>query len=533
MNTCDLTRAINELRDSLASGSITLREFSERCAILGRDYLSIPPQEEQTGNEAQTFIRFLNSLHGTNMTASDIVANGLDVGLLQKEEDTDMLENYLRLVPYVNDIDLLVALHQGRLAKRLLSGHVNEEREEYVLRILTKAAGEALTATLLFMMRDVAKAPIAPEEKTTIRLAVSVLNARVWPTFAPDCASLRVPPEIQCPLAHVRSPIEGRPLKHLHHLATVTLSWNGSKEITVSGYQALILLQFADTNTISRTGNELVLATGIPWSLLQPVLHTLSGSKVNFLLRERRDDGDEAYTIHDAHFRSAGWSRKVRLPSDPHIARPALHRRADEGRRLQRRLRCHYLFAALLELSRAGVEEGPYDAAAVEREGLKRAVEEHVERMAMCTEGERDYFVQEIVANIFLGSVESVNNADGLRRARVSHIVCCCVDCPPTISDEYKCLVIPAWVEAESDVGPHFEDASRFVDEAVMSGTAGLVYCINGNSRSATFLIAYLIWKARIPTADALVLVKERRPQVQPTHAFLEALLKWERRWIP
>ena len=56
-----------------------------------------------------------------------------------------------------------------------------------------------------------------------------------------------------------------------------------------------------------------------------------------------------------------------------------------------------------------------------------------------------------------------------------------------------------------------------------------LVHCAAGASRSATIVIAYLMWKNKMKFDDALQLVKEIRPNVWPNEGFQDQLKLFEK----
>jgi len=57
---------------------------------------------------------------------------------------------------------------------------------------------------------------------------------------------------------------------------------------------------------------------------------------------------------------------------------------------------------------------------------------------------------------------------------------------------------------------------------------AVLVHCIQGKSRSATLVIAYLMWSQQMTFRDAMAIVKERRSLAEPNSTFKRELLEYE-----
>ncbi len=75
-----------------------------------------------------------------------------------------------------------------------------------------------------------------------------------------------------------------------------------------------------------------------------------------------------------------------------------------------------------------------------------------------------------------------------------------------TVSDEikpqfpkrftYKIVMIGD--KRSADLKEHFMDCFKFIDEFLDQGLNVLVHCMAGASRSATVVIAYLMWKKNL-----------------------------------
>ena len=74
----------------------------------------------------------------------------------------------------------------------------------------------------------------------------------------------------------------------------------------------------------------------------------------------------------------------------------------------------------------------------------------------------------------------------------------------------------------------HFEEAFRFIDDAVRTNGKVLVHCMMGISRSATIVIGYLMSRHKMSLNDAFVLVKRKRPAIQPNPTFMRLLQQYE-----
>jgi hypothetical protein len=75
----------------------------------------------------------------------------------------------------------------------------------------------------------------------------------------------------------------------------------------------------------------------------------------------------------------------------------------------------------------------------------------------------------------------------------------------------------------------HFGETSAFIREARNCGGSVFLHCVEGKSRSAACVIAFLIDSEGIPLQDALGMVKSARPIVRPNEGFLIQLQHYEK----
>jgi len=79
---------------------------------------------------------------------------------------------------------------------------------------------------------------------------------------------------------------------------------------------------------------------------------------------------------------------------------------------------------------------------------------------------------------------------------------------------------------------PTLEWLSRqvhFIDTQRRAGRTVFVHCDAGVDRSATVLIAYLMWRDHRPLSETLALVRSRRPVANPNPTLLKVLEQWQR----
>lgn len=79
----------------------------------------------------------------------------------------------------------------------------------------------------------------------------------------------------------------------------------------------------------------------------------------------------------------------------------------------------------------------------------------------------------------------------------------------------------------ETKIYSYFEESFAFIDEARRKGCV-LVHCNAGVSRSATIVIAYVMFKLKLSYTEAFKKVKDTRPSICPNSGFIEQLKQYE-----
>ncbi len=80
----------------------------------------------------------------------------------------------------------------------------------------------------------------------------------------------------------------------------------------------------------------------------------------------------------------------------------------------------------------------------------------------------------------------------------------------------------------EVPISEYFHDVIEFIEAARQRGDQVLIHCAAGVSRSATLMIAYLMWKRHWTRKEAVEYVVARRKVVDPNDGFMDQLAAWE-----
>jgi len=129
---------------------------------------------------------------------------------------------------------------------------------------------------------------------------------------------------------------------------------------------------------------------------------------------------------------------------------------------------------------------------------------------------------------LFLGADAVARDAAVLREAGVSHIVNCAgLVCANHHEDSFAYLRLNLLDSTREDISATFYDALEFIHAAVEAKSKVFVHCQHGVSRSATIVIAYLMWSQSLHYEEVLDIVREKRPTINPNIGFACALLQW------
>jgi len=153
---------------------------------------------------------------------------------------------------------------------------------------------------------------------------------------------------------------------------------------------------------------------------------------------------------------------------------------------------------------------------------------------------------------LYIGGLYALYQTDLIRAAGITHVLSV-IDYDPLLEERFgdlklKHLHIRADDHPNENLLQHFEEAVRYIDDALKEvnedenkgigramskeqeqGGGVFVHCAMGKSRSATLVVAYLIWKYKLDSKTALDQLCEGRPVCDPNPGFKEQLEVWER----
>jgi len=135
-----------------------------------------------------------------------------------------------------------------------------------------------------------------------------------------------------------------------------------------------------------------------------------------------------------------------------------------------------------------------------------------------------------IIPNLFLGNMEAGFNPKFLRDKGIRAVLQVC-QTPPNIQPVHT---INRWIIPVPDIPstqllPYFQYTCNWIQHQLRAGNPVLVHCMAGVSRSATVIIAFLMWAFNWNLEQAAMYVRQRRWVIYPNQGFIQQLRQWEK----
>lgn len=321
---------------SMVENLLELKEFLDEC--LSADYIDDAQQNDRKFTHA-TSEAFERGFSTRKIKPAELIAKHVD-SLMRRgqkaasdQEFFAQLKRVLTLYRYSHDKDVFRAFYTRALAKRLLLGRsASDDFEKQVLAELSKSY-DAAFSDMTQMFNDLAiskdlmetyrntkdQEPARPDPSLT----VMVLQHSVWPVIR-KVSKLDAPVELRLPsqmehalndfIAFYKTQHSNRKLTWAHYLGTATLVArfpSGKKELSVSLYQAAVLLLFSERDDWST--EEIHGRLGLALPDLTPTLQSLALGRKLVLRRTQPRQGKDVRMDDRFSFNEDFTDTKVKL----------------------------------------------------------------------------------------------------------------------------------------------------------------------------------------------------------------------------
>eukprot|EP00930_Biecheleria_cincta_P069584 TRINITY_DN57302_c0_g1_i1.p1 TRINITY_DN57302_c0_g1~~TRINITY_DN57302_c0_g1_i1.p1 ORF type:complete len:770 (-),score=115.83 TRINITY_DN57302_c0_g1_i1:190-2499(-) len=127
---------------------------------------------------------------------------------------------------------------------------------------------------------------------------------------------------------------------------------------------------------------------------------------------------------------------------------------------------------------------------------------------------------------LYIASYQVASDEGALRKRNITHIVNCAADiCDSCFPDKFQYLTYYLKDANGEEISLLFYRTLEWIHEAIARGGHVLVHCREGVSRSATFVIAYLMWRQNLSFEAAFDQIRQARPICNPNTGFTCQLL--------
>jgi atypical dual specificity phosphatase len=127
--------------------------------------------------------------------------------------------------------------------------------------------------------------------------------------------------------------------------------------------------------------------------------------------------------------------------------------------------------------------------------------------------------------HVYLGDVCDANNEINLKENNINTIICVAEEAKVKLTNSkitiYKYNLQDS---SECDISLYFDEISDLIHRQ----DTVLVNCVAGISRSASFVIAYLMKYYEMTLEDAFLYVRKRRNRICPNKQFMKYLYEYE-----
>eukprot|EP00930_Biecheleria_cincta_P056269 TRINITY_DN42418_c0_g1_i1.p1 TRINITY_DN42418_c0_g1~~TRINITY_DN42418_c0_g1_i1.p1 ORF type:complete len:782 (-),score=95.94 TRINITY_DN42418_c0_g1_i1:111-2456(-) len=132
---------------------------------------------------------------------------------------------------------------------------------------------------------------------------------------------------------------------------------------------------------------------------------------------------------------------------------------------------------------------------------------------------------------LFISGYQVASDEDALRARKITHIVNTAADiCDCCFPDKFQYRTYYLKDANWEEISLLFYKTLEWIHEAISKGGRVLVHCREGVSRSATFIIAYLMWRLNLSFEAAHDHIRQARPICNPNTGFTCQLLQLAKR---
>lgn len=129
-----------------------------------------------------------------------------------------------------------------------------------------------------------------------------------------------------------------------------------------------------------------------------------------------------------------------------------------------------------------------------------------------------------VIPHLYISSYKEAMNNSLLKSNNITHIINL-----SQVDIQFPSYITYLYIDIDDysnvPIYKFFDETNQFIMNAIASGGNVLVHCYAGISRSATIVLAYLIYVNKMTIDDALYLLRSARSIVDPNPGFIDQLI--------
>lgn len=144
-----------------------------------------------------------------------------------------------------------------------------------------------------------------------------------------------------------------------------------------------------------------------------------------------------------------------------------------------------------------------------------------------------DFIINQVLPRLFISDDMSARNKTVLNKYKITHILNLTTNIPNKFEPDIKYLKFVIFDFETQNISQYFSESFEFIESALKENDTNrvLVHCNAGISRSASFVIAYMLQKRLYKCyKDAYNHLKKARPVIEPNRGFEKQLINFEKR---
>jgi len=143
--------------------------------------------------------------------------------------------------------------------------------------------------------------------------------------------------------------------------------------------------------------------------------------------------------------------------------------------------------------------------------------------------GSKTFDAHEVLPGVFVGDVYAAHNQEELKKRNITHVINAVLAVTPPFPDHFEYMHVQLLDYPGENVMNHFQNTTKFIEDALAGGGKVFIHCLKGVSRSATIAAAFAIYSQKLSTREAIELLRKSRTIVCPNHGFVLQLEWYEK----